>query len=399
MTKQTKLRILITGTNSTFDNGDAAMSSMAIMSLKKILPNSSFVIGSTYCFGDEARYKRMLPNESKDVTIVGAINSAKVPQAIRAVLVILRYIPEFFKADFCVDISGDGYSDVAQHSFASSITHNIQLLIAISLRKKVAICAQSIGPFKKTFTRSLARYVIDRVSLVTVRETISKKYLRSIGVANPNIELTGDLAFLLDPVSAEKAKNFLTKENVPVNHALVGIAVSDIISDWAFPDIKDRQLKYTFYIDSMIKLADYFVEKFCCTVLLIPQSIGQYARHDDRRAMRNIWKGVKNTKDVVMIAGEYTPQEIRAIIGQCQLIVSGKMHSAIAAVSMYIPVVVLAYSYKTPGIFGAKLDLNNAIIDVRSIFSTDFLSILFEKVNQTWNNREEISKKITYQRF
>lgn len=389
------LRILITGTNSTFDNGDAAMSSMAIKSLKNVFPSAKFIIGSTYRDGDSERYRHMLPSESNDITIISAINSLKIPQTIRAIFVILRYVPEFLSADLCIDISGDGYSDVAQHSIASSLTHSIQLFIALSLRKKIVICAQSIGPFRNIFTRSFAKYVINRVNLVTVREEISKNYLRSLGITKPPVEVTGDLAFLLDPIPSEQAMQLLVNENVLVgNRILVGIAVSEIISNWAFPDISDPRIKYNLYIDLMGKLADFLVETLNCVVILIPQSVGPFARHDDRIAMGNIYKRVRYRNSVAMINGQYTPQEIRGIIGQCRLLVSGKMHSAIAAVSMFVPVVILAYSFKTPGIFGRKLGIAEAIIDVRTTPSKEFLQKLLARVGIVWDSRDDISRKL-----
>ena len=114
------MRILITGTNTTLDNGESAMSSSAIKSFKKVFPTAEFVIGSTQKKIDAARWRRMLPEESRSFKIVGGTDSARVPRSLRAILVILKYLPEFLLADLCLDISGDGYSDLTQFRVASS---------------------------------------------------------------------------------------------------------------------------------------------------------------------------------------------------------------------------------------------------------------------------------------
>lgn len=68
-------------------------------------------------------------------------------------------------------------------------------------------------------------------------------------------------------------------------------------------------------------------------VVLMPQCIGSFARHDDRIAMKHVYLKVKNPDKMVMIQDDYVPQEIRGIIAQCKLMVTAKMHAAIAAVS------------------------------------------------------------------
>lgn len=397
MSKSNKsvLRVLITGTNTTLDNGESAMASMAIKSLKQVFPNAHFVVGSTQKSIDSERWRRMLPAESMDITLVGAPSSARIPRTFRALLVILRYLPEFFMTDVCVDISGDGYSDATQYRLASSFTHSIQLLDGVMSRKPVVICAQSLGPFETKLTRFMARFVINKVSLVTVREEVSGNYLKSLGVNKPVVAVTGDFAFLLEPVSHEEARRLLSSENVNTgNHVLVGLVLSEIISKWAFPDVEDLNEKYILYVETMAKVADYLVDKLGATVILMPQCSGSYARHDDRVAMRRVYQKVKHQSSVVMINGDYVPGEIRGIIAECKLVVTAKMHAAIAAVSTYVPVVVLAYSFKTQGIFGKKLGLDDAIVDVREYNSKELLATLQEKIEYVWASRYRVIENL-----
>lgn len=386
------LRILITGTNTTMDNGESAMSSMAIKSLKQVFPTAHFVVASTQKDLSHQRWERMLPMEYKDITIIGLSSSFGVRRSLRAIFVLFRYLPEFFMADLCVDISGDGFSDTTQHSLASSFTHSIQLFCGLMLRKPVVVCAQSVGPFKTKLTSFIAKFVLNNVNLITLRESNSLKYLSKIGVNKPVLAITSDFAFLLDPVSSEEAKRLLSNENIALNRILVGLVLSEIISKWAFPEINDLSEKYRLYIDSMAKIVDYLIESLNCTVVLMPQSIGSFARHDDRVAMRLVYNRVKCQDNVVMVKGDYIPQEIRGIIAQCKLVVTAKMHAAIAAVSTFVPVVILSYSYKTNGIFGGQLDLEEAIVDVSKINSRDFLIVLEKKIDYVWAERDRITK-------
>lgn len=395
MKKDKPLTFLITGTNTTFDNGESAMSSMAIKSIKTAFPNARLTIGSTSKEEDMKRWRRMLPQESKSISLVGVSSASKLGRKQKAVAVLFRYVPEFLRADACVDISGDGFSDVTQFSLGATLTHSFQLLGGVIFRKPVAICAQSVGPFNSGLSRFIARFVINNVDLVTVREEISKVYLTKLGVNRPELAVSSDFAFLLEPVSSDEARQLLSKEVSNCGgRILVGIVLSDIISKWAFPDIDDLTIKYSYYIYTMALVTDYLVERYAVSVVLMPQCFGKFARHDDSAAMRRVYSKVKNKNKVFIITGDYVPSEIRGIISQCSIIVTAKMHAAIAAASTFVPPVVLAYSFKTGGIFGKKLGLTGNILDVREYTSTEFLYALIEKVDYVWVNRAAISSDL-----
>ncbi len=337
----------------------------------------------------------MLPLESVDITLVGATRFIKIPRTMRALLVIFRYLPEFLMADVCVDISGDGYSDTTQYGLASSLSHSIQILIGTMLRKPVVICAQSVGPFRTRLTRFVAKFVINKVSLVTLREEVSEKYLRGLGINKPLVAVTGDFAFLLEPVSHEETSRLLANEHVTAaKGVLVGLVLSAVISKWAFPEVTDLNEKNENYIETMAKVADYLVESLGATVVLMPQCLGSFARHDDRATMKRVYQKVKHQSSVFMINGDYVPQEIRGIIAECKLVVTAKMHAAIAAVSTYVPVVVLAYSFKTQGIFGGKLGLEKAIVDVGDKNSQELLATLQRTIQYVWASRDQIIESL-----
>ncbi|MDR0460129.1 MAG: polysaccharide pyruvyl transferase family protein, partial [Nitrososphaerota archaeon] len=313
----------------------------------------------------------------------------------KAIFVLFSYIPEFLKTDVCIDISGDGFSDTTQFSLGATLTHSFQLLAGIVFRKPVVICAQSIGPFNNGLSRFIARFVINNVNLVTVREEISANYLKKLGIGKPVLAVSSDFAFLLPPVSSQETRTLLVKEKIDFeNHDIVGLVLSDIISKWLSPDITDLTDKYFFYIKTMAQAADYLIERYNVNVILMPQCFSKYARHDDGAAMRRVYQRVKHKNNVFMVNGDYVPAEIRGIIAQCAMIVTAKMHAAIAAASTYVPMVVMAYSFKTKGIFGKKLGLNEAILDVRDYESNDFLTALKQKIDFVWANRGAIKSDL-----
>jgi polysaccharide pyruvyl transferase WcaK-like protein len=389
------LKILITGVNTTFDNGDAAMAAMAVKSMKQIFPYAQLTLGSTQKEADIKRWKQMLPQESKDISLVGVSNASKLSRKLKAIVVIFNFIPKFLKTDVCIDISGDGFSDVTQFGLDAVLTHSFQLLGGVVFRKPVVICAQSVGPFNNGLSRFIARFVINNVNLVILREEISADYLKKLGVSKPVLAISSDLAFLLQPVSPQETKALLVKEKIDfTNRDVVGLVLSDIISKWAFPDIVNLTDKYLFYVKTMAQVTDYLVERYNVAVVLLPHCFSKYARHDDGAAMRRVYQSVKHKNNVFMVNGDYVPAETKGILSQCSMVVTAKMHAAIAAASTYVPVVVMAYSFKTKGIFGKKLGLNDTILDVHDYTSNDFLSALKQKIDFVWANKVTISSTL-----
>jgi polysaccharide pyruvyl transferase WcaK-like protein len=63
----------------------------------------------------------------------------------------------------------------------------------------VLICSATIGPYNSRLLRWFARFCLNRVEVITLREKYSQDYLPTLGVTKPQIYLSADLAFLLNP--------------------------------------------------------------------------------------------------------------------------------------------------------------------------------------------------------
>ena len=107
---------------------------------------------------------------------------------------------------------------------------------------------------------------------------------------------------------------------------------------------------------------------------------------DDRTAIGEIYLKVKNKSRVSVITGEYSPQELKAIIGLCDLFVGARMHATIASTSMLVPTVGLAYSPKMYGIIGEMLGQQKYIVDIKNINYDKLLNTILE----AWENQTSI---------
>jgi polysaccharide pyruvyl transferase WcaK-like protein len=291
-------------------------------------------------------------------------------------------LKEYFRADMIVDLSGDTLSD--NHAF--SLFNIFGIFIGKFLEKKIVVFSQSIGPFKKT-TRSLARFCLNKVDLIVIRDDITKNYLLEIGVNVPSIYLAAEIAFLLKPASPSKVQEILSKEDVNPNEErspLIGIGTSALIS-------KTLNSKNNFYVLLMAKISDYLIEKLNAQVLFISHVIipPNYDSIDDRSVAEKICLLIRNKSRIKMIKGDYSPEELKGIIGQCDLFIGARMHSNIASTSMHVPTVALSWSHKYRGIM-RMLEQEEYVCDVRNTSLDELLS----KITHSWSNRNEIRNKL-----
>lgn len=390
------LNVIITGSNSTLDNGEAAILVGSMDAISRFIPDVSYVVGSAHQEIDKKRYSLMLPSTKLKI-VTGT--RARTRFSIRAILLLFRYIPEYAHADIGVDISGDGFGDYGPYGMFGSFTHAYQLLLGIFLRKPVVVFAQSIGPFKTRLTKAIARFVLNRVSLITVREEITKSYLEEIGVRTPPVYLTADAAFLLNPSPPERIDEILAQEGLAgSSDPLVGVSISELIHQWAFRFSETNKERYCQYLNVMAGLIDHVVEKMGAIAFLYCQTTGALARHDDRKAARLIYERVRHKNRVKLLSGDYTASELKGVVGRCQMFIGSKLHSTIASTSMLVPTVSIAYSHKVHGIIGKLLWQEKVIVDIRKLSYDEFFQRLLEKTDYVWSNRSRIRKELEERR-
>ena len=376
------MKCLILGTYASSMNiGQMSIIVSTFKEMKKIFPDLKFSLISQNFDHDSKKYKKY------------GINTVKAPNSLLSkfffIFLVIFYrltkckllekydiIREIFSADIAITLSGDIFSD--NYGYLSTFSFCYYVMLAKLAKKPVFICAESIGPFKSFLTKESAKLIINLSDIISVREKISMNYLRSLGIKK-KIHMTADMAFLLNSLEVESKR---------IEKKVVGINISAIIHKWCFPDILDERKKYKLFVDLFSRFIDYISEKYNFKILLIPHSYEK--NKDDRKISLEIYKKIKNPKNVRIIKNYKFPEEMKRLISSCDLFVATRMHASISATSLYIPTLVLAYSHKFNGIIGDMVGLKKYVIDVRECYSDDFLDQLKNKFDELLNNKNNI---------
>ncbi len=307
--------------------------------------------------GDEAILQSMLSifESQKNIEVdIVSFNPAKTARIAKECAVVKNIIKigakfNFLRSDFrglwrslktaqTIIIGGGGlFQDIYNFNFIPFFS--LIVIIAAYLRKRIIFYALGMGPFKRKLARWLCKRAVKRAKYISVRDSLSKKRLLELQVQK-KIEIAPDPVFLLKPVAALKAQALLESEGLDLsNYPKIGICLqrlfdwgkqsehilADVIDQW----VKGKKAKIIFipfgrYPDSWIK------PKAADVDITIAEKIAQIIKAKP-----------------IILSKDYAPDEIMAIIGEMDIIISMRLHGLIMSLAMGIPSIALTYHKET----------------------------------------------------
>ena len=295
-----------------------------------------------------------------------------------------KILDEYRNADVIIDILGISFTD-----FFSSLTgymiQSMWLLIGILLKKPVVKFTQDMGPFENKVNRYLAKLCLNRLGFILVRGEITKEHTKKLGINRP-IYVHPDTSFVLDPAPVEKINRIMLQEKLD-KKPLIGIVASrqvdQRISDG---DIKSQNR----YTTVLAQVADHIIEELNALIVFIPNEIAhQKGGYDDIYVAKKVYEKMENKSEVRLITTEYQAQELKGLIRECDLLITSRYHSTVAALSTCVPCLVIGWGFKynqVMGIMGQKEFVCN--------FETMTLAEVQAKVDKLWHDRENVKAEL-----
>lgn len=243
-------------------------------------------------------------------------------------------------------------------------------LLAKLLSKPVAIYANGITPFDQRLRKTLAKWVLNKVDLVTVRDEISYRYFKALSTKNAHIFLTADPAILLPATNREVVEKIFAKENINVkDRPLIGLMFNRKIQLFAFPNVRNCEERYRKSVEFFARLVDYTITNLGATVLLLSHCIEPYHQRDDRMVARDVYVNATNKHKIRLITNEYSAQELKGLLGELDLLISERTHAVIAALSMGTPSIAISRRSDTrsQALVGKMMSQENAVYDIEEL--------------------------------
>ena len=347
---KTIAKIMISGYYGFNNTGDEAILTTMVRDFKEKIPQIKIVTLSN---------KPLQTSQFYDIDSINRLNLIKILSCLR---------------DTNLFISGGG--GLLQDSTGKgwSILYYLGLiLIARIFSVPIIIYAQGIGPINKQINRKLVKWILNKVDLITVRDSASKELLENLGIINSSIYVNSDAAFLLKKRQVTDIINKYPhiKSLICSNScSTIGISVRDCNEE-------NKDLKRVF-----AKLADDLIEHYKVKVVFLP-----FKFNEDVYISEEIISLMKNKNQIDILKTKLEPEELLSLLPQFSLMVGVRLHSIIFSALANIPFIAINYDPKVKN-FVENLCLPELLLELENIS----LKTIKEKIKYIKENKDNINK-------
>ena len=162
----------------------------------------------------------------------------------------------------------------------------------------------------------------------------------------------------------------MREENLKKNNRLlIGVTISYEMLMKANQGNLPPNEKYKISIFKISKIFDRLIEYCHAVIIFIPHCIEPYSKRDDREVAKEICKNMKKKHQTRILTNEYSPEELKGIIGEFNIFIGTRIHSVIAALSMNVPSIVLTGSSddRAYGLIGKMLKQEKWIYNIENL--------------------------------
>jgi len=401
---------------ASFETGNMGVSALAESSIKLILnrwPEAEIIflgsghIPGQYCLtlsGKEICFQTLPIRFSKNILlpchflrfVLDALLTKLLPASRLKDALVNRnqYFKLLFETDLVADITaGDSFSDI--YGFRRFFLGFLQKWLVIFSGKKLVLLPQTYGPFKKTITRLMARYILNRASVVYCRDRIGIKYLKTLLGTNRTdrkVRFAPDVAFILDARKPERVSIEPSANIRAHNSIVVGLNISGFLFNGGYKRDSMPGLKVNYH-SLVYEIIDLLMKHENVAVILIPHVFppAGYESESDPQACLKVYEELngKYPGRIFLIRGCYNHNEIKHIIGSCDFFIGSRMHACIAALSQGIPAVGIAYSKKFEGVF-ESVGMADCVADIRCCPEDELL----EKISSAFQRMDQIRESL-----
>lgn len=327
---------------------------------------TKIVISGYYGFhnaGDEAMLLAILSSLRRDIAdveitvISGDPKLTSVRYAVNSVhrFAIFRIFLALMKCDLLISGGGSLLQDVT--SIRSLLYYLSILFMGKLCGKKVMLYAQGIGPITRSWLKSLTKWILQKVDVISVRDKESQQYLQDMGIYANKIHVTADAVFMLGRTSLDDGKILLSRYNMDTDGGVIAVAVRSWHNDMFMGAL----------VDALDNLADHGKK-----ILLIP-----FQYPSDMYVTKKLQKALRH--DAKVINKECSTDELLSIIGNVQMLIAMRLHALIFAAVMGIPFVALDYDPKVNGF--VKLVNGSSAGDIDTI-TTDKILMAYSEATE-----------------
>lgn len=285
--------------------------------------------------------KKYLPDA--DVTMITylkpSVQAAYPDLTIVPIPQIHKSLPRIFQSDLFI-VAGGPYFDYFPHILKVFLLSTILWLA----RVPILIYGVTGFPVQSWFGRHVFKWMGNMAQEIVTRDISAFNSLTDMGVSTPMRQGT-DLRAILDPAPAERVHEILRGEGIDPQKPMIGLTVRYIdpnAPEWVKNHLNLKDEKSITQFNEVMGRVSAELSKIA-QVFIIAMNPDLT---DDLKVAENMRKYMEDPSQLKIIEHRYLATETLGIIQACDLLIAGRVGSAVFATILETPLVGISHEHR-----------------------------------------------------
>ncbi len=312
----------------------------------------------------------------------GRLRNIAIPQG------FIDFVKSLQKYDAIIQVGGSFFVDLYG---VSQFEH---ALCSFMAKKPVYMIGHSVGPFQEPQFNQLASYAFGNAKALILRESVSLELMKQSNIDTSKVEQGVDTAWLVDHHNETFVPSYAVQHWLDIIRSRKTVAIT--LRELA-PFDKRLGTTQKAYEQAFASVVNGVIEQgYQVLALSTCTGIDSYNK-DDRMVALNLRQYVNNPDQYHVVMDELNDLEMGKILGECELTVGTRLHSAIVSMNFGTPAIAINYEHKSAGIM-QQLGMPEMAIDIRQLLDGSLQGVVADVLGQLPAINERLIQAVSAER-
>lgn len=312
----------------------------------------------------------------------GRLRNISIPQG------FIDFVKSLQKYDAIIQVGGSFFVDLYG---VSQFEH---ALCSFMAKKPVYMIGHSVGPFQDPQFNHLASYVFGHAESLILRESVSLDLMKQSNIDSSKVEQGVDTAWLVDHHNDSFVPSYAVQHWLEMIKRKKTVAIT--LRELA-PFDKRLGTTQQAYEQAFASVVNRVIDQgYQVLALSTCTGIDSYNK-DDRMVALNLRQYVNDPEQYHVVMDELNDLEMGKILGECELTVGTRLHSAIISMNFGTPAIAINYEHKSAGIM-KQLGMPEMAIEIRQLLNGSLQSVVADVLGQLPAIKERLAHAVRAER-
>ncbi|RKQ40746.1 colanic acid biosynthesis pyruvyl transferase WcaK [Enterobacter sp. R1(2018)] len=312
----------------------------------------------------------------------GRLRNISIPQG------FIDFVKSLQKYDAIIQVGGSFFVDLYG---VSQFEH---ALCSFMAKKPVYMIGHSVGPFQDPQFNQLASYAFGNAKSLILRESVSLELMKQSNIDTSKVEQGVDTAWLVDHHNESFVPSYAVRHWLDTLRSKKTVAIT--LRELA-PFDKRLGTTQKAYEQAFAAVVNRVIEQgYQVLALSTCTGIDSYNK-DDRMVALNLRQYVNHPDQYHVVMDELNDLEMGKILGECELTVGTRLHSAIISMNFGTPAIAINYEHKSAGIM-QQLGMPEMAIDIRQLLDGSLQGVVADVLGQLPAINERLVQAVSAER-